>query len=209
MIIDDSLLASADPDLPQELRDYLPESGVHARVNMERVSTNFSKPIKALQLELNAMQKKTAPAQRLTRLRFLAGEFTAIFAKESACNSGCSHCCHIDAMVPRSEAVLIAKATGKTLCEPVVKMNIADLNRRKDFTGVPCTLLVNGRCSIYKDRPLVCRTLVNMDSEDTLCRLLPGMQVPVPYLNTTNLQAYFAYLTLKDQFADIREWFPR
>ncbi len=48
----------------------------------------------------------------------------------------------------------------------------------------------------------------NMDSVDTLCRLVPGVEVHVPYLNTVILKGYFAYLTQAEQFADIREWFP-
>jgi len=34
-----------------------------------------------------------------------------------------------------------------------------------------------------------------MDSVDTLCRLVPGVEVHVPYLNTVILKGYFAYLT--------------
>jgi hypothetical protein len=55
---------------------------------------------------------------------------------------------------------------------------------------------------------MMCRTLVNMDSVDTLCRIVKGVDVPVPYLNTLEMKAYFAYLTQTEQFADIREWFP-
>jgi len=47
-----------------------------------------------------------------------------------------------------------------------------------------------------------------MDSVDTLYRLVPGVEVPVPYLNTMILKGYFAYLTQTEQYADIREWFP-
>ena len=46
-----------------------------------------------------------------------------------------------------------------------------------------------------------------MDRVDTLCRLLKGVEVPVPHLNTVMLKGYFAYLTQAEQFADIREWF--
>ena len=34
------------------------------------------------------------------------------------------------------------------------------------------------------------------------------VNVQVPYLNTLDMKAYFAYLNQTEQFADIREWFP-
>jgi Fe-S-cluster containining protein len=102
----------------------------------------------------------------------------------------------------------MAKAIGRKLVEPDEKLDIEAISQRQQFTGVPCTFLVAGKCSIYADRPLVCRTLVNMDSVSLLCELVPGASVPVPYLNSTEFQGYFAYLTRTEQYADIREWFP-
>lgn len=52
-----------------------------------------------------------------------------------------------------------------------------------------------------------------MDSVDLLCQIVDGVDVPVPYLNTLELKAYFAFLTQTEQFADVRErflkWFRR
>lgn len=107
-----------------------------------------------------------------------------------------------------SEAKLIAKAIGRRLAEPDEPLNIETIAGRRKFFGVPCSFLVDGKCSIYVHRPLVCRTLVNLDSVDTLCRLVPGVDVPVPYLQAVEMQGYFAYLTQDEQYADIREWFP-
>jgi len=78
----------------------------------------------------------------------------------------------------------------------------------KRFVGTPCTFLERGKCSIHPWRPMMCRTLVNMDSVDLLCRLVDGVEVPVPYISTVMLKGYFAYLTRDEQFADIRDWFP-
>ena len=66
----------------------------------------------------------------------------------------------------------------------------------------------DGECSIYAHRPLVCRTLVNMDDTSLLCELHQGVAIPVPYANSTRLQSAMALLHLDDTWADIREWFP-
>lgn len=203
------LAADADPNLPEELRAHLAGSALTASANLERIASARKADIDTLVTQFNALQKvQTPPAQRLMRVRYLAGQWSAIFAAGTACASGCNHCCHINATVPRSEALLIAKATGAVLAKPAQTFDIGTDKNSDSYKGVACTFLVAGQCSIYKDRPLVCRTLVNMDSVDLLCRLLPDMQVPVPYLNTLLIQGLFGSLTYKEPFADVRDWFP-
>ncbi len=89
----------------------------------------------------------------------------------------------------------------------VVHGNGATVQRTK-HEGMPCTFLVDGKCSIYKHRPLVCRMLVNMDSDERLCKVIPNYSVPVPYLNNVNFNILYADLLGKKNLADVREWFP-
>ena len=112
----------------------------------------------------------------------------------------------LDVSVPRSEAMLIGKMTGKRVSEPSVTFPI-DQPPAKSFVGSPCPFLTEGSCSIYAHRPLLCRTLVNLDRSPKLCELVPNATIPVPYLNTTTLRAAFTIVTQSEDFADIREWF--
>lgn len=102
--------------------------------------------------------------------------------------------------------MLIGKLTGRKVKEPSKTFPIDHLPA-KSFFGSPCPFLVNGSCTIYVHRPLLCRTLVNLDTSPKLCELVPEATIPVPYLNTTDLRAAFAIVTQTDDFADIREWF--
>lgn len=199
----------APADLPQELKDHLPIAEAASLANLET-----AKELHAIELhDLQGLLRATSQARigkdtKLGRLRFLAGNFSQVFSVHTACSSGCTHCCHIGATVPRSEAQLIAKRTGAKLREPTHVHDILTPPVANAYTGTACTFLKAGRCSIYAQRPMVCRTLINMDSVDVLCRLVPGMQVPVPYLNTQDIQAFFGSLVFKDDCADVREWFP-
>lgn len=204
-----NLTTMAGQDLPAEILAHLPVAEMAAGENLERIRATSMSVIAPLQKQLQETCTPKVPAgTKLIRLRHLASEWTGVFAAKTACAKGCSHCCHINSAVPRSEARLMAKELGLTLSEPKEIYDIERAEEMQHFFGVPCTFLKEGKCSIYKSRPLVCRTLVNMDNTDLLCRLVPGKPIPVPYLNTTEIQGYFAYLTHKDQFADIREWFP-
>lgn len=113
------------------------------------------------------------------------------------CGEGCSFCCHQNVRVHFGEGPAIEKFIRENMpgqTKELVKQNLIcwfkyfDLNTpngrvlteadilqfEKQITvdRIPCAFLVNDRCSIYKARPLVCRThLVNDSSE--LCNKNP------------------------------------
>ena len=74
--------------------------------------------------------------------------------------------------------------------------------------GEACPFLVDGSCSIYAHRPMACRTHLNLDDDDLLCRLVPGIKVPVPYADATQLKAFYLAAQPNAELADIREFFP-
>lgn len=204
-----SLSDGINPNLPAELQAHLPVAEQAAANNLARVIAKHKPLLLELLQQARITQTPKVPSStKLIRLRYIASEYTNLFAKETACASGCSHCCNIDTAVSRSEAKLIAKAIKRPFTEPAARHDILTSSERKEYWGVPCTFLIEGKCSIYAHRPLVCRTLVNMDKTDKLCKLIPESPVPVPYLNTAQIQGVFASITMNEQYADVREWFP-
>jgi len=78
---------------------------------------------------------------------------------KTTCSEGCSFCCH--------EKIALSQTETKHLREVLkdVKFNKQLVNRQnsRDFDTLKwvdkkCGLLKDGKCTIYKDRPLVCRT---------------------------------------------------
>ena len=204
-----ALTMEVSNEVPSDLVALLPAAEASAARNMAAVKRTSTAKLDDLRQQLHQAQTPTVPAgAKVIRLRHIAGEWSKLFSSKSACSSGCSHCCHLDVLVPTSEAKLMAKAIGCRISEPGEKRDMERASLQASFLGTPCTFSVENKCSIYAHRPMMCRTLVNMDSVDTLCRLVPGVEVHVPYLNTVILKGYFAYLTQAEQFADIREWFP-
>lgn len=196
-------------NMPDSVVQHLPVAEAAAQFVLEAVTASRSKDLQALKSQLDeTMSAKTPPKNRLIRLRHIAGQQSEIFSSKSACSTGCSHCCHIDVTVPRSEAMLIGKMTGKRMSEPLETRTV-DQPPANRFLGAPCPFLVGGNCSIYKWRPLLCRALVNLDTSPKLCELVPDVTIPVPYLNSTELRAAFCIVTQSEDFADIREWFTQ
>jgi hypothetical protein len=55
---------------------------------------------------------------------------------------------------------------------------------------------------------MACRLLLNLDDDDLLCRLVDGVEIPVPYANSGQLKTLFLMAQASSQLADIRDFFP-
>lgn len=202
------LLSSADPSLPASILEKLPPAQANAEANVAILQTNYAAQLAEVHQSVETVHRPSIPRpQKVIRLRHLAQQLSDIAIKESACRQGCSHCCHVNVSVPRSEAELMAKRLRRPLNKEVLTHSVYTEAPFPGHTGKPCVFLKEGKCSIYEHRPFVCRTLVNMSNDPSLCEVSEYQKVPVPYLNTTRISGWFGIFTEKEDFADIRDWF--
>jgi Fe-S-cluster containining protein len=96
---------------------------------------------------------------------FLASD--KVQSKKIACGAGCSHCCHQNVEVSIPEAILVSLQVSDpddsrraTILETADA--IAHLKQDTRFVcGRPCPLLVDHKCSVYDNRPLLCRATLS------------------------------------------------
>lgn len=125
-------------------------------------------------------------------------------APQAACSTGCSHCCHIPVKVFEAEAVQIGRAIGRRPNALPAQLDELHIEGYES----PCPFLQDHRCSIYAHRPAICRSHLNLDLDDLLCQLQPGMGVPVPYVDTRDIQfALVMGAGRHERVADLRQWF--
>ncbi|MBU2123024.1 MAG: YkgJ family cysteine cluster protein [Gammaproteobacteria bacterium] len=136
-------------------------------------------------------------------------------ASEVACRRGCDACCHQDVLVTKAEAEQIGRAIGRTPVEaPGAAVQVGHDLLDPPEVGVrhygrPCTFLRSGECSIFRDRPLMCRLHANFDRDNLLCQIIPGETIAVPFVDASIEKAvYHAKVAAGGMVADIRDWFP-
>jgi Fe-S-cluster containining protein len=95
-------------------------------------------------------------------------------APKLGCRDGCAYCCHrpVEATIP--EAILVAAHLADTADPRRAKVldaartlaGLSDAERSR--AGRACPMLVDGKCSVYDDRPLMCRAI--FATESAQCR---------------------------------------
>lgn len=150
-----------------------------------------------------AVRAPTA-AKRVMWLHRAADTLVNAYRGAAACRTGCNHCCFIPVKVSATEARVLGRAVGRVPAPLDTHQSV-----QIEAYDSPCPFLRDGICSIYADRPAVCKTHINLDVDDLLCRLVPGHAVPVPYLDTR----LFALASIQIEpevgaWADLRQWFP-
>lgn len=106
----------------------------------------------------------TAPEQlrgHLVQLRArVDAHFEAAVARSPSsfrCAEGCDACCHQRFSVFEVEAAPVREALARlAVDDPALRQRVADQGADADLEH--CALLVDGRCAVYEQRPMICRS---------------------------------------------------
>lgn len=115
-----------------------------------------------------------------------------LVSRSISCKVGCSGCCHTPVSVTSDEAQLLAKRVRDG-----VSISLTDLERQAatassslnffalSYKNRKCVFLSeNGKCSVYEDRPAVCRSNFVIGNP-AQCDTSDGKEKPVRLLQTT------------------------
>ena len=84
----------------------------------------------------------------------LCGRIVTEFAGHIRCRAGCADCCILQGVLP-VEAASLALAWRKL---PATDADRLSVKLQSAISGDRCPLLIDDRCPLYADRPIICRT---------------------------------------------------
>lgn len=109
----------------------------------------------------------------------LADEMKAMLEPFVVCGPGCSHCCHMPIMINQHEADAMAAAANRKALRLKARLIPVALSAAWSFRGQHCPFLVDGRCSIYEHRPLICRLHNSLNDNPRDCFIpMTGERTP-------------------------------
>jgi uncharacterized protein len=114
-----------------------------------------------------------------------------VVSSNVTCKKGCTACCHTQVSVTADEAALLANriTSGTEIDTARLLVQGEALNDSQNWYELPYQLRAcvfigdQGECTVYDDRPSVCRTN-NVFSSPRDCSTLDGKEKPVRLLNT-------------------------
>lgn len=153
-------------------------------------------------------RENASSRSKLRKVYNLVNELMEYSKPYTACDKGCSSCCNINVMISEVEAELIAQKIGT---KPV-PLRASKSREVGYFNGIPCPFLKSDACSIYEDRPYVCRQHVCFDESSYWCDPIRTNDVKeMPLLRFTEAEAAVLDIGKLESggiFADIRDFFP-
>ncbi len=132
--------------------------------------------------ELKGLLKETLMKLSLLepteRIEFIFREidyYLSLEAKGSACVKGCHFCCFHPITVTNEEAKVLKKHNKNAdLNRLTIQKNHFKNDSLISYNDRACVFLKDGSCSVYEDRPIICR-LTHVKSDPADCHLENGV----------------------------------
>lgn len=136
-----------------------------------------------------------------------AAEFFAAAPRPVACVAGCAFCCHIPVTASAQEVLLLAAVIRDSFSADEQKSLLDRLSKHSELvrplTGtqqhtinIPCPLLRDSTCAVYRVRPLACRAFHSLDVAS--CKLTYDVPTDLVTIRPTDERLSSAWLQAID-----------
>jgi Fe-S-cluster containining protein len=157
-------------------------------------------------IAVNVVKENSSTKSKVWKLYLLADELMKLAAPHIACGRGCASCCKMNVMISVAEADRIGNTIGRKPANVVASR----FHAGAEFVGVPCPFLNDDSCTIYQDRPLVCRTHSNFDKSAYWCAPDKMNDHEMPMVTFDGLRTALGKIAQTNAlvvYADIRDFF--
>lgn len=191
--------------LPTDYQEQL--ALAHSRMEGFKASLSVDALAREDSLTETLLSVNASAKSKLRRIYAMSDELANDRAPFIACKKGCANCCRMNVMISSLEAEQIARASGRKA------MTVAKSRQHPigTFDGMDCPFLIESVCSVYEDRPLVCRSHASYYATNFACDTVNMPITDAPIVEFTGLNKALAMVSAAKcyaMFADIRDFFP-
>ncbi len=193
-------------DLPSDYSQQVAKA--HDRMDGFKASLTADALVREDALPETLARVNASAKCKLRRIYAMSDELAKNRDPFIACKKGCANCCRMNVVISTLEAEQIANATGRKM---------AAITRPKPhaietFDGVDCPFLLDSMCTVYEDRPLVCRNHASYYETNFACDTVNMPVTDAPIVEFTELTKALGMVSAVKgyaMFADIRDFFPK
>lgn len=160
---------------------------------------------------LQVASEPTDIEEKRRRVIKIADRMAKALRPHVPCEAGCTACCHMNTIIYEHEAKRLAEVSGRrmtTLPYRPVEVVVAEGAK---YIFHRCPFLVNKRCSVYEDRPLVCRVHHSLSDSALECNPIVSPSGP-PMYNPDIVEVPYrminAAINPMEPWGNIAEFFP-
>ena len=190
----------------QRERENDPQTGIDAQRRLDAWRRKVLPYEAAMEAAAAKAIKATTNKNKVKLLREMADRVAWGWSGISPCKESCPHCCHMPTLMTQEEADVIGAEIGR----PAKQLLRYSHQGNMAYYRVPCPFLKDGRCSIYRYRPIVCRLHVSIDKDDLLCNTVSDAKQPQwdsEMFHLAEAKAFSGGMTRMPRLGDIREFF--
>lgn len=195
-----------------EVQQRIAQGSAVAQARLDRINARLEPHWSKFNRDMSALINSRRNLDYKIPAFWEIADYMASFNRNDvSCKKGCSHCCYAAVLVPHAEAEIIGKRIRRKPEAAKQRRNANDVPYGYDH---PCTFLVNNECSIYSNRPTVCRVHYSLDIDALMCELTPPESKPVPFMNdmpfqTALLRMIESVTGNMPSVGEIKEFWPR
>ncbi|MGL5717880.1 YkgJ family cysteine cluster protein [Cetobacterium sp.] len=101
-------------------------------------------------------EKIIATPEEMAKDMLSGREMVVLCDKNGNCN-GCKDCCTLMTSILKKEFDFLKKKVSKKHLRQYVKNQLTIQNQGKDGIDISCFFHIDGKCSIYNVRPIICK----------------------------------------------------
>lgn len=164
-----SLLPALEPSFHSAKTDPVIHADAERRLDEMMAANPWMDPSEIDLVTERILSENASFRSKANKLLALADKLNEAMSSYITCRRGCTNCCSMITHVYEFEAERLAAASGRKMTRIPARSHNEVLTAGLQYAGKPCPFLLDGSCSVYEVRPIICRLHHSFNDDADQC----------------------------------------